>query len=279
MGWRPTGRKRDDALPTGCTCGTPWFARGPDQCRDHARDRGRAGVRSALSEHPGWVGHHGATLLGVVVGLAGHWSWLVLLLTFLLSGHLVTKWRLDEKLSMGMGESSDGHRSWRNVVANGGVPGAVAAITPWWSTFGFSTAESLTYVFAAGVAVAAADTFASEVGCLDRRVRMITTLRRCDPGINGGVSRSGQVAAGLGGGIIAIITGLAMLALGWAPIVGALIGAVSIALIGFLGCQVDSLLGALLENRGWLTKQQVNVLATGSGVLMCVILVLWGWLA
>ena len=63
-----------------------------------------------------------ATLLGVVVGLAGHWSWLVLLLTFLLSGHLVTKWRLDEKLSMGMGESSDGHRSWRNVVANGGVP-------------------------------------------------------------------------------------------------------------------------------------------------------------
>ena len=220
-----------------------------------------------------------ATLLGVVVGLAGHWSWLVLLLTFLLSGHLVTKWRLDEKLSMGMGESSDGHRSWRNVIANGGVPGAVAAITPWWSTFGFSTAESLTYVFAAGVAVAAADTFASEVGCLDRRVRMITTFRRCDPGINGGVSRSGQVAAGLGGGIIAIITGLAMLALGWAPIAGALIGAISIALIGFLGCQVDSLLGALLENRGWLTKQQVNVLATGSGVLMCVILVLWGWLA
>ena len=85
--------------------------------------------------------------------------------------------------------------------------------------------------------------------------------------------------AGLGGGIIAIITGLAMLALGWAPIVGALIGAITIALIGFLGCQVDSLLGALLENRGWLTKQQVNVLATGSGVLMCVILVLWGWLA
>ena len=30
------------------------------------------------------------------------------------------------------------------------------------------------------------------------------------------------------------------------------------ALIGWIGCQIDSLLGALLENRGFMTKGTVN---------------------
>jgi len=43
------------------------------------------------------------------------------------------------------------------------------------------------------------------------------------------------------------------------------------ASIGWLGCQVDSLLGALLENRGYIGKHSVNFLATLSGVVMAVI--------
>ena len=39
-----------------------------------------------------------------------------------------------------------------------------------------------------------------------------------------------------------------------------------LALTGWIGCQVDSYLGALLENRGYLTKGSVNALAITSGV-------------
>jgi uncharacterized membrane protein len=41
-----------------------------------------------------------------------------------------------------------------------------------------------------------------------------------------------------------------------------------LAVIGWLGCQIDSYLGALLENRGYLTKGSVNALAITGGVLM-----------
>ena len=44
-----------------------------------------------------------------------------------------------------------------------------------------------------------------------------------------------------------------------------------LSLIGWLGCQVDSILGAVLENRGYLGKHSVNFLATFSGSLMAII--------
>ena len=37
-----------------------------------------------------------ASLLGFVVGGMGHWSWLLILLGFLLSSHKATKWRFEE---------------------------------------------------------------------------------------------------------------------------------------------------------------------------------------
>ena len=43
-----------------------------------------------------------------------------------------------------------------------------------------------------------------------------------------------------------------------------------ITTIGWLGCQVDSVLGALLENKGYIGKHTVNFLATLSGAVMAV---------
>ena len=39
--------------------------------------------------------------------------------------------------------------------------------------------ENGVWLFTASVAVAASDTFASEIGCMDKRVRMITTFKKC----------------------------------------------------------------------------------------------------
>ena len=98
--------------------------------------------------------------------------------------------------------------SWTNVIANGGLPGLVVILT-----FLEGDWENGVWLFTASVAVAASDTFASEIGCMDKRVRMITTFKKCEPGINGGFSPNGQLAAALG----AFTMGMMALALYWLP--------------------------------------------------------------
>ena len=199
------------------------------------------------------LGVYAAAALGLVVGGLGHWTWLVLLLGFLGTSHKATKWRFDEKSAKGLCESSDGHRSWGNVVANGGLPGLVAIIS-WY----LGDHDNGLWVFAAAVAVASADTFASEIGCLDNRVRMISTMKKCEPGLNGGFSPNGQLAAAVGSIFIAALALLSNQNYEYALVV---------AIIGWLGCQVDSILGALLENRGLMTKGSVNAAAITSGII------------
>ena len=92
-----------------------------------------------------------AAILGLTVGGLGHWSWLIILLGFLLSAHKATKWRFEEKLQRGLSESEDGHRSYGNVIANGGLPGLVAIFA--WATGDW---ENGLWMFSAAVAVAAA---------------------------------------------------------------------------------------------------------------------------
>ena len=216
-------------------------------------------VRHILNESGTWA----AAALGLGVAIGGHWSWLVILLSFLCAGFVATRWRYDEKREQGFHEGDEGERGWTNVVANGGIPLVVSilAITSgeW---------ETLFPVFAASVAVAASDTFASEFGTLDKRVYMITTMKKCEPGVNGGFSPTGQLAALLGALMIALVA----TALGFVVDANALDNSLefilSVTLIGFIGCQIDSLLGALLENRGYIGKGTVNTLAIASGALI-----------
>ena len=220
-------------------------------------------MRKVLNQSGTWA----AAILGLGVAIAGHWSWLLILLTFLTAGFIATRWRYAEKKNRGLHEGDEGERDWTNVVANGGIPlviSVLAFVTKDW--------ENMLPVFAASVAVAASDTFASEYGCLDDRVYMITTLKKCDPGVNGGFSPNGQLAALSGALLIGVVSAI----LGW--IVQAqeisdplrFIGGITI--IGFIGCQIDSLLGALFENRGWIGKGTVNALAITSGALIAMFL-------
>jgi uncharacterized protein (TIGR00297 family) len=204
-----------------------------------------------------------AIILGTIVGVFGHWTWLVILLGFLSAGSAATKWRLEEKLAKGFAESEDGHREWSNVVANGGVPGIIAIIA-----FYNQSWDAMLPIYGAAIAVAAADTFASEFGCVDPRVRMITTMKSCEPGVNGGWSPNGQLAAFLGALIIAILTW----SLGWVLQGGSTTGVIPfvavVTLVGWLGCQIDSVLGATLENRGLIGKGQVNAISIACGSII-----------
>ncbi|HJM55550.1 MAG TPA: DUF92 domain-containing protein [Poseidonia sp.] len=209
-------------------------------------------------------GANAAAILGLIVGGLGHWTWLLILLGFLLSSHKATKWRFDEKSKLGMSESNDGHRGWTNVVANGAIPGLMCV-------FAYLSGDyrSWIWMFGAAVAVAASDTFASEIGCLDTRVRMITTFKPCRQGENGGFSPNGQLAAAIGSGVVALLTLISYcLTINDIDFNDGLRLAGVLAIIGWVGCQLDSYLGALLENRGYLTKGSVNALAITGGVLM-----------
>jgi len=203
-----------------------------------------------------------AVVLAGVVGGLGHWTWLLLLLSFLASSHFATKHRFEEKAAKGMSESGDGSRGWTNVVANGGMPGLVVLLA-----FLFDAHDSGLWVFAAAVAVATSDTWASEFGCLDDRVRMITTLKRCEPGLNGGVSPNGQLAAFGGAVLIAVLALCVAFATGGDPLAGNGRGPLMVLFAGFLGCQMDSVLGAVLENRGLMTKGTVNAASILAGSL------------
>ena len=211
-----------------------------------------------------------AVFVGLTVGVLGHWIWLLILLSFLASSHLATKWKFEEKKARNMSESDDGHRSWMNVIANGGIPTLIATIA-----FLTENWEIGIWVFGAAVAVATSDTFASEFGCLDDNVRMITNFKKCEAGINGGFSRTGQLAALLGAAIMSVLTLIAWLATNDSASMDLGIqNSIAVLIIGFLGCQIDSLLGALFENRGLLTKGGVNALAITSGML-----IMWAWLS
>tara|TARA_B100001741_G_scaffold218616_1_gene181268 strand:- start:833 stop:1600 length:768 start_codon:yes stop_codon:yes gene_type:complete len=216
-------------------------------------------IRKILNESGTWA----AAIMGLVVAIGGHWTWLVTLLAFLSAGFFVTRWRYGEKKEMGFNEGEDGERDWTNVISNGGVPMLI-------SLYAFMTEdwEELLPIFVASVAVATSDTFASEVGCLDKRVYMITTLKKCEPGLNGGFSPNGQIAALVGALLISLVaTALGML-VGAEALSSPVEFIVSISIIGFLGCQVDSLLGALLENRGYIGKGTVNTLAIATGAII-----------
>ena len=209
-------------------------------------------------------GANAAAILGLIVGGLGHWTWLLILLGFLLGSHKATKWRFEDKKALGLSESSDGHRGWTNVVANGAIPGLIcvyAYLSEDW--------ETVVWLFGAAVAVAASDTFASEIGCLDTRVRMITTLKPCKQGENGGFSPNGQLAAAVGSAVVAVLTLLTWwLTTPAASVANGLQMGGMLAFIGWLGCQIDSYLGALLENRGYMSKGAVNASAITGGVLL-----------
>ena len=67
-----------------------------------------------------------ATIVGLTVSLFGHWTWLAILISFLAVGSLATLWRYEEKAALRLAEENKGARSWRNVMANGGVASLVA---------------------------------------------------------------------------------------------------------------------------------------------------------
>jgi len=224
-------------------------------------------VLSALSWKLGLLTADGSLAsfaVGMVLGLFGGIVWLLLLVLFALIGFLVTKYKMELKIKKGVQEGKKGERSYRNVLANGAVPMAIAILTflAGWE------GELPALIYMSAVCVAAADTTASELGVLSDRTYMITTFKRVPPGVDGGVSIYGTAWAIAASAVAALV--------GWVVIMGtvpSLLLVIPISM-GVLGCFIDSVIGATLETKGWVTKLWNNItsMALGAAIALLVLL-------
>ncbi len=199
--------------------------------------------------------------LSFVLLVTGGVEWFLVLAAFVALGTICTRYRSKEKTELGYGHHAP--RGFGNVAANGGVAFAAAVAYAFIVGWDVGGAMPLTAAFAASLATASADTASSEVGVVHGEPRLITSLEPVEPGVDGGVSPQGEVIAFAAASVIA---GLGFI-VGLYGAVG--LGAVTVA--GFLGCNVDSLLGATLEER-LLSNESVNLLSCVSGAIAAVLL-------
>ena len=217
------------------------------------------------------TGSVSAFVVGMIIGICGDVLWLLLLLVFLITSFGATKYRFEWKQSEGFQEGAKGERTWRNVAANGAVPTLIAflsfvaeAIDPNTALFPKDIAS---YLFVSAIAVAASDTAASEIGIVDPRVYMITTFERTKRGTDGGVSLTGQLAAFIAAGYTSAVAYVIFAAFNDSLLAGPATVFVPM-LCGFLGCQIDSVIGATLERDGRIGKLGNNFSSIALGTLI-----------
>lgn len=152
------------------------------------------------------------------------------------------------KLSLGLAELREGRNAWQ-VLANLAVA-ALASVA-----LGFTGNRTWLAALVAGLAEAACDTVASEIGqSRGGEARLITTWEMVAAGIDGGVTLVGSgagLAAGLAIAVVAVTGGMIPRSQLWIPVAA-----------GFAGMLIDSVLGGTLQRRGWISNQAVNFVAT-----------------
>lgn len=202
--------------------------------------------------------------VGAFVGVFSSINAFFLLTVFTIAGFFATMRGFDKKKAEGLQEGQFGERTWKNVLGVGMPPCIAVAL----EALGVLTPEMFAVMFISTITVAGADTIASEIGVRDKKTYMITTFKRVEPGINGGVS-----ALGTG---VSTIAALLVAILGWFVITGSLSPMLLLPFaMGVLGNILDSVFGAILENPGYISKYTNNCsTALISGILGAVIFAL-----
>lgn len=205
--------------------------------------------------------------MGVTIIFSAGVNWLILIVLFLVMSLIATKFAKPYKTALGEYEET---RTAKNVISNGLIAFLMAAFGGHYNpvTVGWigTIATGLVGGFVGAIATATADTLASEIGIL-HQPRLISNLKKVPAGTNGAVSMLGTAAGIIGAAII----GIAAFLLG---IISDPLVSLKIAIIaGTIGCFVDSILGALLENKDIINNEHVNLLATLSGAIIGVIII------
>jgi len=186
---------------------------------------------------------------------AGPGAFLGLLSVFGLTW-VATRTGLAAKRGRGIAEESGG-RTGSQVLANIGLAAACAAgyavFRERWMLLGM----------VAALAEPAADTVSSECGqALSERAFLISSFERVPAGTDGGVSVLGTLSGALASLVVSVVC---VEACGLPP---RWIWLATTA--GFVGMVADSILGALVERRGWMGNDAVNFLGTVTAMVAAV---------
>jgi uncharacterized protein (TIGR00297 family) len=187
-------------------------------------------------------------LMGILLIVFTDVRWFLIMLAFFILGAGTTKFRFEKKTALGVAESHGGVRGYFNVFANGLVSLSGAIL------YGVTQDPLFIALFLGSVACATSDTLASEVGVVGKTPRLITTFKEVPRGTNGGVTVVGELAAIAGAVIIAAFA--YVLNVADPTLVAITVHA------GFFGTNIDSLIGALYENKNLIGNAGTNFLAT-----------------
>ncbi len=184
-----------------------------------------------------------AVILGSTIFLcAGPLAWFMLMIFFTSSSAIThMKKSFKQKLSS---EYEKTARSYKQVIATGLVPFIFSIV--------FFITKSDIYLLAAisSIAISCADTWASEIGVLNKgKTISIINLRPVKKGVSGGVSMLGTLVSLAGALLIATVFSLIYMIINGSSLEFTIIAFVGITLIGFSGSVIDSIFGATIQAR------------------------------
>ena len=177
-----------------------------------------------------------AVMMGTLA-VAVSWAWGALIVAYFVIASVVSRLGGDAKRRASSIIDKPGPRDAAQVLANGGVFAAAALAM-------LMRPNDIWFALGAGaLAASAGDTWATEIGtAVGGEPRSILTLKRVPRGTSGGMSAAGTAAAAAGAALVALVSrGLGL----------STSASVGVALAGFVGALVDSLIGATLQARAW----------------------------
>ncbi|VVC03212.1 Uncharacterised protein [Candidatus Bilamarchaeum dharawalense] len=188
-----------------------------------------------------------ALFFGFVLFVFGGFSYLALMLIFLLLAILVTRYEHELKRELGLYEHE---RGWENVLSNGLLPSFLAVLSPITGPM----------PFIASLAAVTADKFGSEIGVLDPKNPVsVLDFKPVKPGTSGAMSVMGTVGSFAGAGSIAVVS---IFIFNLDPS-----QALMISIAGMIGSIFDTLFG-VLEERGIGTKGTTNFICSVIGAII-----------
>ena len=209
------------------------------------------------------TGYLHAWVLGVIVWGSLGWQGYAVVMFYFLFGSGVTRIGIEQKEAEGIAEKRSGQRGPENVWGSALTATICALLTlfvdPAWQSL-------LLLGYIASFSTKLSDTTASEVGkAYGKSTFLITTLKPVPRGTEGAISLEGTLAGIVGSLLIAVLAwGLGMIDLSG-------IGLCAIA--AFIATNIESLIGATLQNQwDWLTNEVVNGINTFIGAAIAIIL-------
>lgn len=183
---------------------------------------------------------------GIVAAFSGPYVFpnLLIALTFLVIGIIITKYKYDEKKEKGVYEHE---RSWQNVVSNSAFP-LFCCIA-----YGYTGSPLWIAAYIGGFAGAMADKFGSEIGVLSEKPISLGSLKHVKQGTSGAVSPLGTYLSFIGALIIGVV---GYFLYHYSPL-----AIFIVAIFGLLGSIADSFAG-VLEEKGIGTKGTSNFICT-----------------